>query len=214
MTGGGRFSGTYSPVAGSGRTVGERQAPPEARPRNTSKSWPSRSRMGWHGYCGLCGTMLDFYPRWLSERLGHAVEPVYFATWRISSWQPPLEPAEREVVTQVLQLRKDARYSIRAFVVMDDHVHVLVQCRRGEVDAVIESMKSYSAHRLREVHGRSGAVWQHESFGRPIRGPEDLRLRTEYIVSNPWKRWPFIEGYPWVWEAGARARRRRLAAAS
>lgn len=158
--------------------------------------------------------MLDFCPRWLTDRLGHSTDPIYFATWRISSWQSPLEPAEREVVTQVLQLRKDGRYTMLAFVVMDDHVHVLVQCRRGDVDAVLESMKSYSAHRLRDVHGRSGAIWQRDSFGRPVHGPEDLRRQTEYIVANPWKRWPFTEGYPWVWEAGARSHRRLTAAAS
>ncbi len=155
--------------------------------------------------------MLDLCSRWLADRLAH--DPIYFATWRISSWQAPLEPAEREVVTQVLQLRKDGRYTMHAFVVMDDHVHVLVRCRRGEVDAVLENMKSYSAHRLRDVHGREGAIWQRDSFGRPVQGPEDLRRQTDYIVGNPWKRWPFTEGYPWVWEAGSRSRR-RLAAVS
>ncbi len=143
--------------------------------------------------------MLDFCPRWIAERLGHSADPVYFATWRVLGWQPGLEPAEREVVAQVLQLRRDARCTMLAFVVMDDHVHVLLRCRRGSVDSVLEAIKTYSAHRLRDVYGRSGAIWQHDWFGRKVQGEEDLRRQTEYIVSNPWKRWPFTEGYPWVW---------------
>jgi len=117
----------------------------------------------------------------------------------VSGWQPGLEPAEREVVAQVLQLHRDARCTMLAFVVMDDHVHVLLRCRRGSVDSVLEAIKTYSAHRLRDVYGRSGAIWQHDWFGRKVQGEEDLRRQTEYIVSNPWKRWPFTEGYPWVW---------------
>ena len=99
----------------------------------------------------------------------------------------------------MLQLRRDARCTMLAFVVMDDHVHVLLRCRRGSVDSVLEAIKTYSAHRLRDVYGRSGAIWQHDWFGRKVQGEEDLRRQTEYIVSNPWKRWPFTEGYPWVW---------------
>ncbi|RPJ69590.1 MAG: hypothetical protein EHM24_18130 [Acidobacteria bacterium] len=156
--------------------------------------------------------MLALCQQWLSERWGESSGGVFFATWRISSWQEPLTPQEREVVTRVLHSRKDQRFDLLAFVVMDDHVHVLVRTRRMAVSQVIESMKTYSAHKLREA-GRSGAVWQRDTFDRPITDENDLRKRTDYIVGNPWKRWPFTERYPWVWEAGGSVRR-RLAAAS
>jgi hypothetical protein len=35
-----------------------------------------------------------------------------------------------------------------------------------------------------------------------VRNEEELREKAEYIVGNPWKRWPFVRSYPWVWEAG------------
>jgi len=157
--------------------------------------------------------MLSLCQRWLSERFGTSSGAVYFATWRTSSWQEPLTPQEREVVTRVLKVRRDPRYELLAFVVMDDHVHVLVRTRGVAVNQVLESMKTYSAHKLREMAVRTGAIWQRDTFERLVRDQEDLRKRTDYIVSNPWKRWPFTEGYPWVWEAGG-ATRRRLAAAS
>ena len=155
--------------------------------------------------------MLALCQRWLAERLGGSSGTVFFVTWRISSWQEPLTAQERDVVTRVLHARKDQRYELLAFVVMDDHVHVLVRTSGVRVDRIVESMKSYSAHKLREA-GRAGAIWQRDSFDRPIRDEDDLRKRTDYIVSNPWKRWPFTEGYPWVWEAGGRTRRRFAAA--
>jgi REP element-mobilizing transposase RayT len=128
-------------------------------------------------------------------------ETVHFATWRISSWQSSLSEAERSTVTAVLHQRKDQRCELLAFVVMDDHVHVLVRCGEAPADRVVEAMKSFTAHSLRELHGRSGAVWQRETFHRRVVDENDLRGRLRYITGNPWKRWPFVERYPWVWEA-------------
>jgi REP element-mobilizing transposase RayT len=131
---------------------------------------------------------------------------VHFATWRISSWQAALSEPERATVAGVLGQRKDQRCELLAFVVMDDHVHALVRCGEMPVDRVVESLKSFSAHALREAHGRSGAVWQRETFHRRVVDENDLRARCRYIAGNPWKRWPFTERYPWMWEASRQVR--------
>jgi putative transposase len=143
---------------------------------------------------------------WLPSPAAVCRETVHFATWRISSWQSPLSEAERGTITTVLHQRRDQRCELLAFVVMDDHVHVLVRCGDIPADRVVESMKSFTAHSLREAHGRSGAVWQRETFHRRVVDENDLRARSHYIAGNPWKRWPFVERYPWVWEAGRQAR--------
>ena len=143
-------------------------------------------------------------PRWLP--LCSRRESVHFATWRISSWQTALSESERDVVALELRQRKDQGCELLAFVVMDDHVHVVVRCEDRQVDRLLESWKSFSAHRLREASGRSGAVWQRDTFHRLVRDESDLRARTHYIAANPWKRWPFVGRYPWVWEADGRAR--------
>lgn len=140
--------------------------------------------------------------KWLASGLGTCRDSVQFATWRVSSWQAGLSEAERDTVARVIRQRKDQHCELLAFVVMDDHVHVLLRCSDTPVERVIEAWKSFSAHHLREIHGRSGAVWQRDTFHRPIRDEDDLRGRSRYIAANPWKRWPFVGRYPWVWEAG------------
>jgi REP element-mobilizing transposase RayT len=142
---------------------------------------------------------------WLPSSAGSCRETVHFATWRISSWQSPLTELERDSVTAVLHQRKDQRCQLLAFVVMDDHVHVLARCGEVPADRIVESLKSFTAHALRESQGRSGAIWQRETFHRRVVDENDLRNRTHYIAGNPWKRWPFVERYPWVWEAGRQA---------
>jgi REP element-mobilizing transposase RayT len=142
--------------------------------------------------------------KWLSGGLSSSRETVHFVTWRVSSWQTGLSEAERDTVARVIRQRKDQYGEVLSFVVMDDHVHVLMKCDMT-VERVVETWKSFSAHHLRELHGRSGAVWQRDTFHRPIRDEDDLRARSRYIAANPWKRWPFVGRYPWVWESGRQA---------
>jgi putative transposase len=127
---------------------------------------------------------------------------VYFVTWRLDSQQRPLAPAERTIVATTLRHRDGESHRVIAYVVMDDHVHVLVQPKAVPLDRLTHSWKSFSAHELQRLHRREGPVWQPECYDRIVRGDDDLRQQTGYIVGNPWKRWPFIKGYPWVWEAG------------
>jgi hypothetical protein len=46
---------------------------------------------------------------------------------------------------------------------------------------------------------RLGRVWQDEYFDRIMRNDRELLQTAEYIITNPWKRWPEIKEYPWVW---------------
>ncbi len=46
---------------------------------------------------------------------------------------------------------------------------------------------------------RRGQVWQHEYFDRIVRNDNELVEKLNYIVRNPWKRWPDVDEYRWVW---------------
>jgi REP element-mobilizing transposase RayT len=82
---------------------------------------------------------------------------------------------------------------------MNDHVHVLTTpIPPLEVERLVQNWKTYTT---REIHrmGRAGSVWQREYFDRIIRSERDYLEKMAYIVNNPWKRWPGLEAYPWVW---------------
>ena len=64
---------------------------------------------------------------------------------------------------------------------------------------VVHSWKSYSANRLQRAHRRIGAVWEEEYFDRIVRGEKEFKQTIEYILFNPWKRWPELQEYRWVW---------------
>ena len=95
------------------------------------------------------------------------------------------------------------KYDIDGFVVMDDHVHVVVIPNTGEIlEEIMHSWKSYTANRLQRQFGRSGKIWQNEYFDRLIRTETELKEKLEYMRQNPMKRWPGNGEYKWVWCRG------------
>jgi REP element-mobilizing transposase RayT len=99
------------------------------------------------------------------RRLPHlrADEAIYFVTWRLGKGQPDLGPSERELVTSALKQFEGKRYKLTAFVVMNDHIHVLLSTMEPyRLEDVIHSWKSFTTNRMQRNHGRSGRVWQEE----------------------------------------------------
>lgn len=78
------------------------------------------------------------------------------------------------------------RYLLSDFVVMPNHVHVLV-CLLGDTDLVklCFSWKKYSATRLNRALARRGRFWQEESFDHLVRSPEQFHYLRRYIADNP-----------------------------
>jgi hypothetical protein len=54
---------------------------------------------------------------------------------------------------------------------------------------------------MQREHQRLEQVWQHEYFDRIVRDEKEFGQKLHYIVLNPWKRWPDIQHYPWLWPA-------------
>jgi putative transposase len=124
---------------------------------------------------------------------------VYFVTWRLAKHQPALGPDERTFVVTAIRHFENQRYDLPAYVVMDDHVHVLVRPVEGSsLHRIVHSWKSYTATRLGQDWGRLAPVWQREYFDRIVRDVVEWRQKAEYIVANPLKKWPSEPEYPWV----------------
>ncbi len=126
-------------------------------------------------------------------------QAVYFVTWRVHPKQPELSPAERDLLVSVLSFFDGSRYNLLAYVVMDDHVHVLVEPFTGEhLQQIIQSWKSFTANKMQREDGRRGAVWQDEYFDRIMRDEAEFLEKAEYIFNNPIKKWPELLNYRWL----------------
>jgi putative transposase len=148
------------------------------------------------------------------RRLPHWRMPgsVYFVTWRIHPIQPDLLPAERAIIASALGHFDGKRYNLLAYVIMSNHIHLLVEPLEDyKLHDILHSWKSFTAHTLQRQFGRKGCIWLDEYYDRIIRDEEEFLEKAQYILNNPLKVWPEIEDYEWVMvkgvkEAGTEAR--------
>ena len=93
-----------------------------------------------------------------------------------------------KIVEQTLKHFDGSRYSLSAFVLMPNHVHVLFKLSEGEdLGKVIHSWKSFSAHEINKAIGQEGPVWQEEYYDRIVRSESHFTRLVEYICENPAK---------------------------
>ncbi len=91
-----------------------------------------------------------------------------------------------EIVSGALQHFDGDRYLLGEYVVMPNHVHVLVApLGERQLSDILRSVKSYSAKRINAVLKRSGPIWQQESFDHIVRSPAQLERIVQYIRDNP-----------------------------
>jgi REP element-mobilizing transposase RayT len=78
------------------------------------------------------------------------------------------------------------RYYLLGWVVMPNHVHMLMQLdARFPLEKIMHSIKSFTANQGNKLLKRSGHFWQREYFDRFIRDDGHLRAAVQYIHYNP-----------------------------
>ena len=123
----------------------------------------------------------------------------YLVTWRLWNTQAILSNDERSLVLSALRFFHGQRYDLCAFVVMDNHVHLVVQPHEGQkLERIVQSWKSFTAKALIRSSGRSAPVWQDEYYDRVIRDERELLEKVNYVLDNPFRRWEGISEYEWV----------------
>jgi type I restriction enzyme R subunit len=93
-----------------------------------------------------------------------------------------------EQVSNALLHFNGERYHMGDFVVMPNHVHLLV-CLLGttEIEKQCKSWKRFSATQINRLIGDRGRFWQEESFDHLVRSPEQFEYFVRYIAENPRK---------------------------
>jgi REP element-mobilizing transposase RayT len=122
----------------------------------------------------------------------------YFVTWCLARGAPPLTDDERTVVADCLQHFDGVRYHLDAWLVMDDHIHVVVAPLEGRsLDSLLHSWRSFVAHTLAK-RGRQVPMWRRDEHDRIVHADGELAEKVAYVAGNPWRRWPDAAQYPWV----------------
>jgi len=108
-------------------------------------------------------------------------------------------------------------FRLWAFVVMSNHIHVLIEplslgdrrkSEPGDDDFVAlaqitHSLKSYTAKRANILLNREGAFWQEESFDHWVRNEKEFARILAYIENNPVKAGLVDSPEKWRWSSAA-----------
>ena len=79
------------------------------------------------------------------------------------------------------------RFRLLAWVVMPNHVHVLVEVWQTPLARILQNWKSITAVEANRMLGCTGTFWQPEYWDRFMRSEEQLRKAIRYIENNPVK---------------------------
>jgi REP element-mobilizing transposase RayT len=97
-------------------------------------------------------------------------------------------------------------YRLSAFVVMSNHVHILLW-PRALLWRITKSIKGYTARECNKLLGRSGeAFWQDESFDHAVRSEDEFYRIKRYIERNPVKAGLVESPEEWPWSSAAKAK--------
>jgi REP element-mobilizing transposase RayT len=126
-----------------------------------------------------------------SERIERYLDAGHGACWLA-------RPAIAELTAKALQHFESARYHLRAWCVMPNHVHVVVQPSGGhDLSGILHSWKSFTAKEANRLLERTGEFWQKESYDRIVRDADDLENTVRYVRENPLK--AGLHNWRWVW---------------
>jgi putative transposase len=115
------------------------------------------------------------------------------------TWLKDPRVADAVVETLFLGAKRWELYELFAWVVMSNHVHVLLQPRKP-LREVTRAIKNTSARTANRILGRSGLpFWQDESYDHWVRNGKEFDRILGYIEWNPVRAGLVerVEAWPW-----------------
>jgi len=112
----------------------------------------------------------------------------YFVTF--STWQRRrlfvVESYVRLFLKTLYGYRRDGRYELHSFVLMPEHVHLLLTpALEVTLERAIQLIKGGYSHALGSVIGRKSEIWQRGFTDHRIRDQQDFMHHRNYIHQNP-----------------------------
>lgn len=140
---------------------------------------------------------------------------VYFITFSTDD-EFTLSDSAKDIVFSAFKFHAGKKYKLHACVVMDTHVHCVLQplmvkkAQTGmsvppntqetekirlpvppgafySLAEIMHSIKSYSSNQINRSEKREGSIWQDENYDRVIRDEVEYSEKMNYIINNPTK---------------------------
>ena len=112
------------------------------------------------------------------------------------------QPEIAALVEETLLMFDGQRYRLLCWVIMPNHVHVVVEVISGwPLSRIVKTWKAYSARMANRFLGRRGSFWQADYFDRFLRDAQHLEDAGRYIHFNPVKAGLCTHMRDWRWSS-------------
>ncbi|MGJ8725228.1 MAG: transposase [Roseibacillus sp.] len=163
----------------------------DAIPAEAKKQWRQK-REEWLARCGTSSDEQNWFGRLTAEQR-REYRSKFGATFEKMMDRGQGEcllrkEANAGILAECLHHFDGEKYFLGDYVIMPNHVHVLV-IPLGEniLHQIVGAWKGFSSRQMNQKEGRSGALWQRESFDHAVRTERQLQRFVDYIADNPLK---------------------------
>ena len=94
-----------------------------------------------------------------------------------------------------------ARYELRAWVIMPNHVHVLFKVGAVSMAEIVGAWKKHTGRLANKLLGKQGAFWAEDYFDVFMRDAEHELQTVRYIENNPTKAKLVFDPKKWSWSS-------------
>jgi REP element-mobilizing transposase RayT len=102
-------------------------------------------------------------------------------------------------VEQVLRAEDGRTYRLRAWTLMPNHVHLVVDVWQTPLSSLLRLWKGRSSREANKVLKRRGVFWEREYFDTLIEDETHLRKAVRYTENNPVKAAFVCDPKQWLW---------------
>ena len=127
---------------------------------------------------------------------------IFFVTTNLARGTPELAIAERDLLLrQIVRQRAAGGFLLFGYVVMPDHLHLLIAPTAADLIGVMREFKSCTGQGIRNVRQDGKAIWQSRYFDFILRRVGDFWEKLEYIHENPVKAGLVRDAEDWPWSS-------------
>ena len=105
------------------------------------------------------------------------------------------------VVENAVRFHHGQWYDLLAWIVMPNHVHLLVKVGNTSLSKIVNELKRYTAREANKILRQEGAFWAEDYFDTYMRDTEHELKTRRYIENNPVKALLVREPREWPWSS-------------
>ena len=136
------------------------------------------------------------------KRTNHCAAGNWRRGW-IEGWASAAseQPRVATLVEKTLSQFDDIEYRLQAWVLMPNHVHLVVDVRDTPLSQLVKRWKGGTPRAANLLLGRRGAFWQEDYFDTKIRDVVHLAQAIRYVEHNPTKAKLVRNPREWPWSS-------------